>query len=104
MSTESEHLGVVHTSRRRICSYHGKRDLCVPLPQFSKISSPVFKVLESTLLDRRTLILISTKNEKWKLRFYFKMDFVNSKIEPNDAETKMLFQNNWKFTDEMWNK
>ena len=74
MSTESEHLGVVHASRRRICSYNGKRDLCVPLPQFSKISSPVFKVLESTLLDRRTLILISTKNEKWKLRFYFKME------------------------------
>ena len=74
MSTESEHLRVVHASRRRICSYNGKGDLCVPLPQLSKISSPVFKVLESTLLDRRTLILISTKNEKWKLRFYSKME------------------------------
>ena len=43
-------------------------------------------------------------NVNGKDRFYFKMDYTNSKVEPNEENTKKLFQNNWKFTDELWNK
>ena len=43
-------------------------------------------------------------NTDGKDRLYFKMDYQNSKVEPYGDVTQKLFENNWKFTDEMWNK
>ncbi|MEI3253735.1 MAG: type II secretion system protein [Candidatus Gastranaerophilaceae bacterium] len=42
-------------------------------------------------------------NLKGKDKFNFKLDFVEEKLIPVD-ETKELYNNGWKFTDELWSR
>ena len=43
-------------------------------------------------------------NELGKDIFVFSVNFTESKVTPNEENKKKLFENNWKFTDELWNK
>lgn len=43
-------------------------------------------------------------NKSGKDIFVYGVNFNDSKVTPNDDVTKKLFENNWKFTDELWNK